>query len=133
MISEAKSIIDAGDLGALLQITVYAECGMSSNGSHLIDLIRFLAGGEVEWVMGEIEDDDEVGDHEGRGNGYLAFDNGVRSFIRTTDCGPAYWEADVIGEQGRIRSLGNAQEMELFLSEDYDPASSVLSGPCRTV
>ncbi len=123
LISEAKSIIDAGDLGALLQITVYAECGMSSNGSHIIDLIRYLAGGEVEWVMGEIEDDDEVGDQEGRGNGYLAFDNGVRSFIRTTSCGPAYWEADVIGEQGRIRSLGNAQEMELVLSEEYDPAS----------
>ncbi len=122
LISEAKSIIDAGELGAILQVTVYADCGLSTNGSHLLDLIRYLAGGEVEWVMGEMEED-EPGDREGRGNGYLAFDNGVRSFVRTTTCGPAYWEVDVIGERGRIRSLGNAQEMELILSEDYDPAS----------
>ena len=126
LISEAKSIIDAGDLGNILQVTVYAECGLSTNGSHLLDLIRYLAGGEVEWVTGEIESDDEVEDSEGRGNGYLAFDNGVRSFIRTTACGPAYWEVDVIGERGRIRSLGNAQEVELYLSEDYDPDSRAI-------
>ena len=126
LFSEAKSIIDAGDLGDILQVTVYAECGLSTNGSHLLDLVRFLAGGEVKWVTGEIEADDEVGDSEGRGNGYLAFDNGVRSFIRTTACGPAYWEVDVIGERGRIRSLGNAQEVELYLSADYDPDSRAI-------
>ena len=67
LFSEAKIIIDAGDLGDILQVTVYAECGLSTNGSHLLDLVRFLAGGEVKWVTGEIEADDEVGDSEGRG------------------------------------------------------------------
>lgn len=135
LLAEAKSIIDAGDLGDILQVTAYADCRLSSNGSHLLDLIRYLAGGEVEWVTGEMESDDEAEDWESRGNGYLAFDNGVRSYVRTMNCGPAYWELDVIGESGRIRSLGNAQEVELFLSADYDPESRAIrpmSGAVQT-
>ena len=125
--NEAKSIIDAGDLGDILQVTAYTECGLSSNGSHVLDTIRYLAGGDVEWVIGEMESDEAAaGDGELRGNGYLAFDNGVRSYVRTMACGPAYWDIEVIGEKGKIRSLGNGQEVELHLSADSDPDSRAI-------
>ena len=48
------------------------------------------------------------------GNGYLAFDNGGRAFLRAMPCGPASWEFDVLGEKGRIRSVSNALDFELI-------------------
>ena len=102
--TEAKHIMDSGDLGAVLQVDANFPCGLSHNGSHMLDIIRFLAGGDVEWVFGEMESDEAAAaDHDLSGHCYLAFDNGVRSFARTTDCGTvARGEIDVICENGRI-------------------------------
>ena len=112
---EAKRLIQAGELGDILQVTGYGQCGLSHNGSHLIDIVRYLAGGEVRWVFGEMESDEAAaGDDDLMGNGYLAFDNGVRGYIRGMPCGAANWEIDVIGEQGRVRSLAQGLEFEHY-------------------
>tara|TARA_Y100000590_G_scaffold469631_1_gene658779 strand:+ start:434 stop:1555 length:1122 start_codon:yes stop_codon:yes gene_type:complete len=102
--TEIKQILDSGKLGQILQITGYWRCGLSHNGSHLIDIIRFLAGGNIEWVFGEMSSDQEAElDDDLEGNGYLAFDNGVRAFLRSMDCGNAVGTyIDVICESGRI-------------------------------
>lgn len=116
--SEARRMIEAGELGAILQVTGYGQCGLSHNGSHLIDIVRHLAGGEVAWVFGEMESDEAAaGENDLMGNGYLAFDNGVRGYVRGMRCGPANWEIDVIGEQGRIRALADATGFELIRLE----------------
>ena len=45
---------------------------MSSNGSHAIDIIRYMAGGDVEWVVGELASDEAAASGEDlMGNGYL--------------------------------------------------------------
>ena len=112
---ETRSRIESGDLGQLLQVTVYAQCGLSHNGSHAIDIIRYLAGGNVDWVFGEMESDEvAAGDVDPQGNGYLAFDNGVRAFLRSTATGLASWEVDVIGTEGRVRSLSNGNDWEIW-------------------
>ena len=106
-----------GELGELLQVTVYAQCSLSHNGSHAIDILRYMAGGNVEWVFGEMESDEAAaGENDLSGNGYLVFDNGVRAYLRSMSCGAASWEVDVIGTEGRIRSLNNAEEFELIYS-----------------
>ncbi len=111
--SQARRLIDQGALGPILQVTGYAQCGLSHNGSHLIDIVRYMAGGQVEWVFGEMESDAVAeGETDPQGNGYLSFDNGVRAFIRATPTGVAAWEIDVIGAEGRIRSLANCTQME---------------------
>ena len=92
-------------MGKVLQVTAHFPCELSQNGSHLIDAIRFLAGGgNVEWVFGEIESDESAaGELDVSGNGYFAFDNGVRAFIRTMPCGDSVGNIfEVIGERGRI-------------------------------
>jgi predicted dehydrogenase len=110
---ETRRMIDAGELGAILQVTGYGQSGLSHNGSHLIDIVRYLAGGEVTWVFGEMESDAAAaGDHDLMGNGYLAFDNGVRGYVRAMACGAANWEIDVIGERGRVRSVANCYDMQ---------------------
>jgi len=111
--SQTRRMIDAGELGEILQITAYGQCGLSHNGSHLIDTVRYLAGGDVNWVFGEMESDAAAaGDHDLMGNGYLAFDNGVRAYLRGMPTGAASWEFDVIGSEGRIRSAVNSTEIE---------------------
>lgn len=111
--NQARAMIDQGLLGRLLQVNGYGRAGISHNGSHLLDLVRYLAGGQVTWLFGEMESDERAaGDDDQMGNGYLAFDNGVRAFVRMLPSGPAEWEFDVIGAQGRLRGIANGREFE---------------------
>jgi predicted dehydrogenase len=120
--ARAKELIDEGELGDILQVTGYGQCGLSHNGSHLIDIVRYLAGGEVEWVFGEMESDEAAAsDNDLMGNGYLAFDNGVRGFIRGMPTGLAQWEVDVIGTKGRFRSSDGGQSVSYFKFTDGGP------------
>lgn len=111
--TEARRMVAAGELGDLLQITAYGQCGLSHNGSHLIDTIRYLAGGNVTWVWGEMESDAAAAsDDDLMGNGYLAFDNGVRAYLRGMPTGVASWEFDLLGSDGRVRLVFDSVECE---------------------
>ena len=116
--NRARELIDAGEIGRVLQVNGFGQAGVSHNGSHLIDLVRYLAGGEVCWVFGEMESDEKAaGDDDLMGNGYLAFDNGVRAFVRMFPSGGASWEFEVIGESGRLRSLAGGRAFEWWQVE----------------
>ncbi len=114
-LSEARRMAQEGELGDLLQITAYTECYISHNGSHAIDTMRYLVGGDVDWVFGEMESDEEAaGEEDLMGNGYLAFDNGARGYIRAMPTGTAPWEFDLIGTEGRVRSLANGTDTQYY-------------------
>ena len=111
--SAARDLIDQGELGTVLQVTGYGACGLSHNGSHLIDTVRYLAKGNVEWVFGEMASDEAAAeDKDLQGNGYLAFDNGVRAYVRTTTTGAIGWEFDVIGTEGLIRCQADGRDSQ---------------------
>lgn len=113
--TEARRMVEEGELGELLQITAYTQCNLSSNGSHAIDTMRYLVGADVEWVFGEMESDEKAaGDEDLMGNGYMVFDNGVRGFLRGTPTGAAPWEFDLIGTEGRVRSLAQGMETQYY-------------------
>lgn len=109
--STTRQLIEAGELGTILQVTGYGQCNLSHNGSHLLDTICYLAGGQVHWVFGEMESDAAAAsDEDLMGNGYLAFDNGVRAYARAMPTGVAGWEFDVLGERGRVRLAADGQQ-----------------------
>ncbi len=111
---EIKRMIDAGDFGKLLQVTVHGTFGLSSNGSHMLDTMNFLAGSHVQWVFGEMESDAAAAkDDELQGNGYLAYANGVRGFVRSMPSGAAFTSFDVIGEQARARTGDDGMTWQL--------------------
>ena len=113
--TEARRMVEEGELGELLQITAYTRCNLSANGSHAIDTMRYLVGGDVEWVFGEMESDEKAaGDEDLMGNGYMVFNNGVRGFLRGTPTGAAQWEFDLIGTEGRVRSLAQGMETQYY-------------------
>ena len=112
-------MLDTGELGKVLQVNVHGTFGLSSNGSHAIDTVRYLAGGEVEWVFGEMASDDAAAsDDDPQGNGYLAFDNGVRAYVRSMPSGAAIMDVDVIAEKGIIRSSWHGGSWELIRLEN---------------
>jgi len=117
LFKEIKTMLDAGDFGTLRQINVHGTFGLSSNGSHMLDTMNFLAGSHVEWVFGEMESDAvAAGDDDPRGNGYLAYANGVRGFIRTMPSGAAFTSFDIIGDEARAWTGDDGMSWKLIRS-----------------
>jgi len=119
----ARALIDAGELGRMLQITGYGAGNLSHMGVHLIGAMCVLAGGaapmgqRVAWLMGECESDAKAAANDDlRGNAYLAFENGARGFVRMLPSGAATWTIDAIGETGmiRIKNANEGYEFELW-------------------
>lgn len=109
-----RQLIADGKIGRVLQVNASWNAAISHNGSHLIDLIRYLVGDEdVSWVFGESEDDAiAASDDDHRINGYLAFAGGTRAFIRTWQNGAGDGAVEIIGETGAIRSVANGSNIE---------------------
>jgi len=116
----ARKLIAEGQIGRVLQINMHGAAGISHNGSHMIDLIRFLAGDdEISWVFGEAESDEAAQtDNDLRMNGYLAFASGIRAYIRSWNSGSSNWTVDVIGETGTLRATGNGSDIEWWQPAD---------------
>ena len=121
LFKEIKGMLDAGEFGKLQQITVHGTFGLSSNGSHMLDTMNFLAGSHVEWVFGEMESDAAAaGDDELQGNGYLAYANGVRGFVRSMPSGAAFTSFDIIGEQARAYTGDDGMSWRLVRRVEAD-------------
>ena len=115
MYNRMRELIDEGELGDLLQVTGYGQAGVSHNGSHLLTTVNRLATGRVQWVFGHMESDEAAaGDIDLQGNGYLHYDNGVQGFVRMIACGGANWEIEVIGTQGVLRAIADAQQVQFY-------------------
>jgi predicted dehydrogenase len=115
-----RTLIADGAIGRVLQVNAMGEAGISHNGSHMIDLVRFLAGDvPVDWVWGEAESDEAAESmNDLRMNGYLAFQDGARAFIRTMPSGASNWIFEVIGETGALRATGNGSDIEWWQPAD---------------
>jgi predicted dehydrogenase len=113
-----RELIDAGHIGRVLNVTGFGRCALSHNGSHLLTLVAYLAGGPTarcRWVFGQMESDDRAaGDDDLSGNGMLQFEDGVQAFVRTTDCGASDWDFEVTGTEGRLRGVNDAEEVEFW-------------------
>ena len=82
-----RELVEAGELGDLLQIVSMGEAFISHNGSHLLALTNRLAGGRVRWVFGHMDSDESAaGDDDLQGNGYLHYENGVQGLVRMFPC-----------------------------------------------
>ncbi|MBI3969782.1 MAG: Gfo/Idh/MocA family oxidoreductase [Chloroflexi bacterium] len=113
-----RELIDLGEIGDVLQVIGLGRCALSHNGSHLLTLVAYLAGGphaRCSWVFGHMEDDARAAtDDDLSGNGYLQFENGVQAFVRAMPCGAADWEFEVIGTKGRLRAVNDADQVEFW-------------------
>ncbi len=111
----ARKLIDDGVLGTIQTIHSYQR-GTWSNNSHMVDLVRYMAGGDgqIDWVFGEMESDAAAeSDDDTRGVGFWRMKNGAYGHLRTVETGLVD-ELDVIGSNGRIRATNNGVTWELW-------------------
>jgi predicted dehydrogenase len=113
-----RKLIADGELGDLLQVNAMGAAGISHNGSHMIDLVRFLVDDDIAWVWGESESDEAAAsDDDHQINGYLAFKRGARAFLRTWPSGASNWSVEIVGSEGTIRAFADGLETDWIVRE----------------
>lgn len=112
---QARKLIDEGVLGEIRHVHSFQR-GTWSNNSHMVDLARFMGGGDgkISWVFGEMESDEAAAaDVDAAGVGFWRFESGAYAHLRTIETGLVD-ELDVIGSHGRIRANNNGVDFELW-------------------
>jgi predicted dehydrogenase len=131
---EARRVARSGQMGSLSQIV--AQIGgpramLYRNHTHIIDLVCYLADGEPDWVIGELEPGFEDYGTTYRGDGgndpatepganyYIAFRNGVRAYVTgMKDTMPGESVIHLTGPTGRL--VVDLEGMRLLTYESED-------------
>ena len=132
-----RDFVVSEELGALRQIVATMtgpRAMMFRNGTHLIDMVCFLAGSEPEWLVAELADmhhdygpayagdgGRDPDDRPWRRRVYVRFRNGIRSHLSLTKTPESRgWVIELLCERGRIRA--NDDGMEVW--DEGRPASA---------
>ena len=140
-----------GAIGRLRSMVCHSPHSLSNLQSHTLALFRLFAGAPAEWVMGEMDDDEQAAaDRDLSGSGYIAYTNGVRGFMNSrADRSGQGWTLEFIGERGMIVSRNAHAQFELWgahpetgepiqrpFPNPWHPRSSMvdaLEGVCRAI
>lgn len=138
-----RRLMDEGALGGIELIRASCAGDMLSDGTHLVDTVRFLAGdAEVAWVFGQVYRD-RPDPSEPRSEGFTAsggwryghpvetgalavlqFASGLRAEVFTGTMQPRgrrYQDYEVFGTDGRLRRAGDEANPPLLMQRDTDP------------
>ncbi len=105
---QLKEVIDRGVIGKVEHM--YAQVGavgLGTEGTHIIDKMRFLTESEIAWVIGFL---DTTGTPNPRGPQYkdpggwgmMQFEDGTRAFIDTCEDTGVPSVLEIVGTYGRI-------------------------------
>jgi len=147
----ARQAIADGAIGDLRSMVCHCPHSLSNIHSHSLALMRLFAGAPVEWVMGEMDSDEQAqGDGDISGSGYVAYANGVRGFVNSrADRSGHGWTMEFIGERGMVVTRNAHAQFELWgahpetgepiqrqFPNPWHPRSSMVDafeGVCRSI
>ena len=82
--TNAKALIDSGEIGALRSMTCLSPFSLSNMHSHTLCLFRLFAGAPAKWVFGQMDAEEAAaGDEDLVGSGMVGYENGVTAFINS--------------------------------------------------
>jgi predicted dehydrogenase len=106
---QARKLIETGEIGDLLTITITWAGRLFLTGTHLFDLVNYFVGDvEPSWLIGHAEEPSaemkvvptqrgvDVG-----GTAYIVYENGVRAFFNGRD-GNVTLQTQIYGTKGMI-------------------------------
>jgi predicted dehydrogenase len=114
---DLRKRIQSGKLGSFLGGTAYYGKGLVHNGSHMIDLLRFLIG-EIREVQPLAQEYDFYPD-DASISGMLSFAGGKQVMLQTVDCRSySVFELDLFFAQNRVRILDSGFAIEEYVVKD---------------
>ena len=125
-----RSLIERGEIGDVLSVTIVGTGDLIHNGSHDTDAMTFFTGDpEPDFAVGHIEPA-ELNKHgkpieDARGNGYIVHKNGVRFFIE----GRSFQRSTsfvISGTKGRIHTINDCRHVDLWRHPE-DPSTRWMS------
>lgn len=109
-LDEVRDAVRSGRLGTIQKVAGLYTKGVTHNGSHWFDLLRFLVG-EVRAVRGfangKSDSDDPTLD------AWLRLDDGATAFLQGCSADAyAVFEMDIVGTLGRVRIVDSGHRIE---------------------
>lgn len=118
--TELRRRIQQNEMGKLLCGTGYYGKGLIHNGSHLIDLLRFLLGEINQFEF--LNEEHDYYDDDSSISGQLGFADGGRIVLQVVDCRPySVFELELFFEKKRLRILDSG-----FVLEEFDVREDLL-------
>jgi len=111
---KAKEIIDKGEIGQLIGVTLHFNGALGNMGTHYLDMVRFFAG-DVAWSIGHLSHPDSL---DPGGSGYFYFKNGVRGIINGATGHNATFLFELLGSKGRVTISESSRPAEFSLYVD---------------
>jgi predicted dehydrogenase len=109
--------IKAGTYGTLTNGIAYYGKGIMHNGSHMMDLIRFLLG-EVKFIKATDKINDFY-DDDPTVSAILTLDNGEPIYLRGINCQNfTIFELDLIFQKGRVTLNNSGYQIERYLVQE---------------
>ena len=105
-----KSIIDSGEIGDIVQMTVSTKAWMSQLGTHFMDYAMWANNGHrAQWVVGHVHGRDKLTDSHPSPDyimGQVAFENGVRLYLENGYLSKSRMGADKFWMDNRLTIYG---------------------------
>lgn len=109
-------IIKQGIIGCITAVNALYSAQIFNIGTHLIDTVRMFVRKNISCVSGISYNLDKPDPDI---SGWFRFDGGVPfTMLATGKREDLIFEIDVVGEQGRIKSLENGNKVELYSFEE---------------
>jgi predicted dehydrogenase len=110
---ELRQLLDAGGIGEILAVSGYYTKGIIHNGSHWIDLARFLLGEMVEFrginSRSEAEPDPTL-------DGLIEFARGMKGYLHgcSFDDLVSFFEMEIVGTRGRVSITDSGRTITFY-------------------
>lgn len=113
--AKIQKMIQLREIGAIQNISGFYTKGIFHNGTHWIDLARWLIG-DINYVYSyptynkveKLVSDPVL-------NAYLKFENGAVGFLHGLDADAfSLFEMDIVGTKGRIRLIDSGHKIEYY-------------------
>ena len=120
---QMKALIDAGEIGDLESVIIYANGNLFNASSHTLDLALKLSGDQpAHWAQGTLVEhgpifDGDILTEDPKAEGIIELSNGVKIYALLSS---QYGEFEAVGERGRIRAIRDGREWDFRVSDPTD-------------
>ncbi len=109
-LQKVKSLVDAGDIGEVYQITADCQAWLAQLGTHFMDYVLWANGASrAKWVVGHVHGKETLADSHPSPNfttGQMEFENSVRAVVTFGKLAPSHMATEKFWLDNRLTVYG---------------------------